>query len=513
MNIPSALSEPRWRFLLVLCATLVFFVLANIRSPLPNDDGVLYLMLAERSAAQGLAAAFELVHRPLYALVIGGIHSITGLGISGAAQVLNGACAIGLVLAFLRLARELHGEESLWPWALLLLLFHPKLNNYFAYVMRDLGYWAALLGAFALWLEHVERGSWRTLTGWAALTLCAAAFKPEALFFGVLLPLSLLYRQPSRRPGAALLAWMTLLLPLLLAGFLAGAGPEALATPVRELPAFPSGLFRELPAAFSAAAARHAEAVLATQAGELAAWSLAGGLLTILVFTLLNTLGPAQVLLLAIAARKEDLLPRPALRPAWALMLLGGLVLAGLSLAYRQYLDTRIVMVPVLLALASTARALQQLVARSRSVGAGRHALMLAGVATAVLLDLGLGLDRPKQHLLACVDWLRHELPPQSRVFTNDRQIAAGSGARWDWGEVEDAAGRIAAGTAPVDPSVLWVIRMRGGQADLAKALSAHAQELAPVTQFTGEGGDRIVVLRPLGRAGAASPGSGSGPG
>lgn len=511
MNIASALAEPRWRLLLVVFATLVFFVLANLRSPLPNDDGVLYLMLAGRSAEQGLTAAFELVHRPLYALAIGGIHSLTGLGMSSAAQVLNGACAIGLVLAFLRLARELHGEQSLWPWALLLLLFHPKLNNYFAYVMRDLGYWAALLGAFALWLEHVERGSWRTLAAWAVLTLCAAAFKPEALFFGVLLPLSLLHSAPARRPAAALLAWTALLLPLLLVGFLAGAGPEALATPVRELPAFPSGLFNELPAAFSAAAARHAEAVLATQAGELAAWSLAGGLLTVLVFTLLNTLGPAQVLLLAVAARKEDLLPRPALRPAWALMLLGGVVLAGLSLAYRQYLDTRIVMVPVLLALASTARALQQLVARSRAGGTGRHAVVLAGVATAVLLDLGLGLDRPKPHLLACVDWLRQELPEQSRIFTNDRQIAAGSGARWDWEEVEDAAGRIAAGTAPVDPAVLWVMRMRPGQTGLAKALSARSQVLAPVTQFTGEGGDRIVVLRPLGRAEPVPPEPGAG--
>ncbi|MFM7784416.1 MAG: hypothetical protein ACKPE6_07230, partial [Gammaproteobacteria bacterium] len=419
--------------------------------------------------------------------------------------------AIGLVLAFLRLARELHGEQSLWPWALLLLLFHPKLNNYFAYVMRDLGYWAALLGAFALWLEHVERGSWRTLAAWAALTLCAAAFKPEALFFGVLLPLSLLHAAPARRPVAALLAWTALLLPLLLMGFLAGAGPEALATPVRELPAFPSGLFNELPAAFSAAVTRHAEAVLATQAGELAAWSLAGGLLTILVFTLLNTLGPAQVLLLAVAAHKEDLLPRPALRPAWALMLLGGVVLAGLSLAYRQYLDTRIVMVPVLLALASTARALQQLVARARAIGRGRHAVVLAGVATAVLLDLGLGLDRPKPHLLACVDWLRQEVPAPSRIFTNDRQIAAGSGARWDWEEVEDASGRIAAGTAPVDPAVLWVIRMRPGQTELAKALSARSGTLAPVTQFTGEGGDRIVVLRPLGRAEPVPPEPGAG--
>lgn len=365
--------------------------------------------------------------------------------------------------------------------------------------MRDLGYWAALLGAFTLWLRHVEQRRWQTLAGWAALTLCAAAFKPEALFFGVLLPLSLLHPEPARRPGGALLAWTALLLPLLLAGFFAGAGPEALATPVRELPAFPSGFFDDLPAAFSAAVARHAEAVLATQAGELAAWSLAGGLLTILIFTLLNTLGPAQVVLLAVAARKEDLLPRQALRPAWVLMLAGGVVLAGLSLAYRQYLDTRIVMVPVLLALASTARALQQLVARARTAGTRRHALVLAGVATAVLLDLGLGLDRPKAHLLACVDWLRGTLPAQSRLFTNDRQIAAASGALWDWQEVEDATNRITAGTAPADPAVLWVIRLRDGQGELARALAGHAQALVPVTQFTGEGGDRVVVLRPIG--------------
>lgn len=126
MNIAAVAGDPRLQRLLVVGGTLLFFVLANMRSPLPNDDGVLYLMLAEHSAAQGLSAAFELVHRPLYAVAIGGIHALTGLGMTGAAQVLNGACAIGLVFAFLRLARELHGEATLWPWALLLLLFTPN---------------------------------------------------------------------------------------------------------------------------------------------------------------------------------------------------------------------------------------------------------------------------------------------------------------------------------------------------------------------------------------------------
>ena len=80
------------------------------------------------------------------------------------------------------------------PWAALLLLAHPRLNNYFAFVIRDLGYWALLLSSFCLLLRDIATPRVAYLLGWALCTLLAAAFKPEALLFGML-PLALLGTQ------------------------------------------------------------------------------------------------------------------------------------------------------------------------------------------------------------------------------------------------------------------------------------------------------------------------------
>lgn len=147
MNRAMALLSRHRAALFYGAAGLAMFVFANLRSPLPNEDGVLYLMLAERISEGGLAAGFDLFDRPLYSGMIAVIHGITGLGFVASAHVLNASCVLGMVAAFLLLCRTLYDDASVVPWAAALLLAHPKINNYFAFVIRDLGYWCLLLTA------------------------------------------------------------------------------------------------------------------------------------------------------------------------------------------------------------------------------------------------------------------------------------------------------------------------------------------------------------------------------
>ena len=490
---------PRHRSALVLGAvTLCFFVFANLRSPLPNDDGVLYLMLAERISEGGLAAGFDLFDRPLYSGMIAGLHAVTGLSLIAAAQLLNAGCVLAMVAAFVLLCRELYDDPEVMPWAAALLLLHPKLNNYFAFVIRDLGYWALLLGSFVLLLRHVTGGGRLRLAGWALCTLLAAAFKPEALAFGLVLPLALLWKTGWRGARDAAFAWSMLLLPLAAAALLMGTRAGALAPPARELPQLPGELLAAIPGAFTAAAERYATLVLDPHSHDVAAWSLAGGLLTILVFKLINTLGPAQALLLGLASRGTGVLPQQRLRASFALIGACSVVMAGLFLAYRQFLDTRYVIIPSLLLLALAARGMQHMVSAARSSGELGKSVLPAVIILALLVDFGLGLDRSKPHMLDCVEWMRARLPPTTHLFTNDKQLAAASNLRWDWNEVRDAAQMLTDRHPPLEPGVVWAIRLREGQGALATALGAYANRLAPITQFTGEKGDRIVLLKPL---------------
>ena len=282
------------------------------------------------------------------------------------------------------------------------------------------------------------------------------------------------------------------------AALLLGTRNGALAPPARELPQLPGDILAAIPVAFEAAATRYAQTVLDPYSRDVASLSLAGGLITILAFKLLNTLGPAQVLLVASGRRLGGILPREPLRPAFVVALGCGTLMAGLFVAYRQFLDTRYVMVPTLLLLALAARALQSLGRKLLETKGMRRALALALVPAVLALDWGLGLDRSKPHMLACIDWLRGNVPPGTHLFTNDKQLAAASGLQWKWEEIRDVNLAFAEHRAPFDPAAVWAIRLREGQEALATTLAKESLRLAPITQFTGENNDRIVILRPL---------------
>ena len=182
----SASTTGLSRFYLLLAAlTLALFAFANLRSPLVNEDGVLYLLLAERIGNEGLSSAFALYDRPFYPWLISAIHAVSGLSLTHSALCLDATFCVLLTLAFTEFCRLLYDDRAVLPWAALLILAHPKLNNYFGFVIRDIGYWALLFVSFCAWLRHLHDARRRWLLLWAPATLLAAAQRPEALVFVV----------------------------------------------------------------------------------------------------------------------------------------------------------------------------------------------------------------------------------------------------------------------------------------------------------------------------------------
>lgn len=488
------------RFYLLLAAlTLALFAVANLRSPLVNEDGVLYLLLAGRIGPEGLSSAFALYDRPFYPWLIATIHAASGLSLTHSAVCLDAVFCVLLALAFAEFCRLLYGDRGVLPWAALLILAHPKLNNYFGFIIRDTGYWALLFASFCAWLRHLDDGRARWLLLWAPATLLAAALRPEALVFGLLLPPVLLL-SPRGARGAALarmlLAWALVFGAMALALLaVAALDPGTFAQPMRDANDVPAALWRDIPAHFRAAAGRYASEVLDPHSADVAALSLAGGLLVILLAKLLNGLGPLQGLLLAHGLWRAGVTPAAANRRAYAVMLAGALLIAAAFVAYRHFLDTRYVMLAVMLLLAPAARSLQAIAARVSARGATARAGFVATALLLAGLDLLLGLDRPKPYLNECAHWLRANLPPGSPVFANDKQLAWTSGGRWDYQTAQDANVLITELRAPVAGSGYWIVHVKRGQDELAQQLQAYRWLLRPLHRCADPKGSVVEIF------------------
>ncbi|MFM7273997.1 MAG: hypothetical protein ACKO4A_09085 [Gammaproteobacteria bacterium] len=529
--------------LAIALAALAAFLLAKLRNPLLNDDGVLYLQLAERITGHGLLAAFDTFDRPFYAALIAALGALPGVGLQAAAQLLGAATVVALALGFARFAALLYEDSRIVPWAMLLLLLHPKLHNYFAYVCRDLGYWAALLWSFVFLLQHLESPRRAMAGGWLLCTLLAALFRPEALLFGAAVPLLLLAR-PAGGPGALERGVLALGALLSLAGALA----------------FLAILWRAPdmdPGGFRAASERLALHVLDPQSRAMAPLSLGAGLLVILLFKVLNTLGPVQIivllrgfaglapadprraralliatvltatlialggwlvfedtraakgaLLLGLALASAGLLRETcaipqARRGAWTLLLLTALV-APLGFVFlRQFLDARYVMLAVLLLLVPTARVLQRLAEGARTAGGRRLVAFLVLATVLFAVDFAVRSDRQKAYLRECAASLPQTVAGGARVFSNDRQLAWASGLGFDIDQIGVAEQRIAEGTAPLDGVSHWILHRKRDRAGGELVPASYRERLEPLRTCSGPRGAEVRVSAVLPAAAA----------
>lgn len=529
--------------LAVALAALAAFALANLRSPLLNDDGVLYLQLAARITEHGILAAFDTFDRPFYAGLIAALAALPGLDPHGAARVLGALAAVALALGFTRFCALLYADQRIVPWAALLLLLHPKLHNYFAYVCRDLGYWAALLWSFVFLLRHLEARGRESLIACLLCVLLAALFRPEALLFGAAVPVLLLAR-PAGHDGG------------LERGVLALAGLASLAGAL----AFLAVLWRAPdvdPGGFRAASERLAEHVLDPQSRAMAPLSLGAGLVVILLFKVLNTLGPAQILVLlrgfaglapaeprraralliatilaavlgalggwlffddtrgakgalllglALASagllRETAAIPR-ARRGVWTMLLLVAL-LAPLGFVFlRQFLDARYVTLAVLLLLAPAARVLQRLGEGARAAGGRRAMLFLALAPVLFVVDFGVRSDRQKAYLRECAAALPAAVAGGTRVFGNDRQLAWASGLAFDIDEIGAAEERILTGEAPLEGVSHWILHRKRDRAAGELVPVAYRERLQPLLSCSGTRGAGVQVYAVLPAAAA----------
>lgn len=493
----SRSENQRHLYLLLIAASCALSALAILRDPIVNDDGVFYLVLAREAADQGIAAALALFDRPLYPILIAGLHQLSGLPLLASAHLLDTALLALLVLSFTRFAAALCGERELAPWIALLVLLFPLLNEYRAFVLRDFGFWALMTSALLPLLRYQATLRWRHGLWWALLGAAAAAFRPEALVYMALLPLSCLQGETlaTRIMNAArLYACMGLLalVPLLvLARF------DMLQAPLDAFAATLESLAATIGNGFAGATARYADTVLDRRVGALAPVSLAAGLMTVLALKFAAALGLVYCALLGwgIAAGRAGL-PSVA-RGTWRVLAGTALLIVVSFVLARQFVADRYLVMLCLLALIPAALALRSLAESARRERRQGAFYLVLGIAIVLLVADGLvsfGTRKDNRH--HAIAWMQGKLPADARVFSNDHTLAFYSGGRFDWDEVSQGDALIAAQRAPLAGVEYWILRRDERNPALDAALAAYASRLASLARFDNGRDARIEVFR-----------------
>jgi len=164
-----------------------------------NGDGIGYIRVARTFLNEGLGSAIDVYHWPFYSILIGLVHSITGLGFEAAASLLNLFLLLIVCVVFVRLYEEISGKQArIWVAAILILAL-PVLNDYREYVIRDYGFWAFMLLGLLYFIRYSRSPDIINALKWQFSIALAILFRIEGIVFLVLAPFFFLFIAGERR--------------------------------------------------------------------------------------------------------------------------------------------------------------------------------------------------------------------------------------------------------------------------------------------------------------------------
>jgi len=188
-------------------ASILLTIGAIALDPIINNDGVLYLTVAEELALGNFYNAFTLYKWPFFSGLITITHSLTGLSLLYSAYFLNIVFHTLSVIGFLACVHALGANKRTLVIAAILILLFPSMNKYRAFIIRDAGFLALYLWTIYHLIQGITHQRISHLI-WATITiLFASLFRIEAIAPLFILPLHMQYlRSRGRKRKAWLVA-------------------------------------------------------------------------------------------------------------------------------------------------------------------------------------------------------------------------------------------------------------------------------------------------------------------
>lgn len=467
-----------------------------------NNDGVLYLRVAELIANGAWSAAFDLFQWPFYPALIAGIGHVTGLGLENAAHALDAVFGALIVVAFIEAVQILGADRRTVILAAMTILLYPGLNQYRSFVIRDFGYLAFYLIGLALLFRDLKAPDWRARFAGASSFLISGLFRIEGMVLFLALPLLSLALRARRTPAeklrySALFGGVVLAL-LLSSWWLAGAPRDV--TGSERLIALIGDGWTRLASGWSERITSLQSHVLPKYAADHATLILGASMLTILLAEVIGRVTVVYAFLAGHAWFRKLIFPLAGARALWLGLMAVHVAILIAVLLTMFFLTGRFPLALSLTVLLAVPFGLADLYQRWRE----RRGLPLRknwvfpAVCVLLLLTVlpGLTAATHKGHLREAGMWLRENAPAGSSVFGNDivllhysRKEVFERARQYDWQATETLvrSGR----WRNFDYLAIAVTRRESGK----RAWLLNSMKETPVKVFHNQRGDEVFVF------------------
>lgn len=188
------LNERQIRWLAVLLS-LIFSLLVIAQDEVINNDGALYLVVADLISQGEWQAAFAQYRWPFLSILISFTSQVTGLIPEYAAYLLSMLFLTLVVICFIDFVRQLGGDQRTQMLAALVILSLPYFNESREEILRDHGYWLFYLVGLRFLFQHYQDPHVKWGLGWNVAILISCLFRMEGFVMMAILPLILLIKK------------------------------------------------------------------------------------------------------------------------------------------------------------------------------------------------------------------------------------------------------------------------------------------------------------------------------
>ena len=461
-----------------------------------NTDGILYIDIARAFASDGVTAAFEVFTWPLYGILIGLVHKLSGLTFETSAYTLNAILLMIVCVTFVRIYEEISPRQARICAAATLILVLPVLNDYRDMVIRGYGFWAFMMLALLYFIKYSKAPGFGNAVKWQLSIAVAILFRVEGVAFLLLAPLYFLYRYEGlKKTTYRILELNGIFICLLVAGIVAVLGLYGLPD-FNETSALGRWISYASPGSLLSALDQEAGFLFErmqylSSFGE-ARLILVAGLLTLVAVKVASN---AEFLFLAVwgyGARRKWLKLEKESYIVIFFALIGLLTLLSLA-GNRFFLSSRYTVLTVLFLSLISFQYIDYLFMDLVRKGKRVRMLFAAAVLMLLFLDGVISLGTSKANIKEAGVWLKDESGITGKVACNEVRLAFYSENRCEYILLEEeSTAEISRLGEENDYLLLWV----GRKQEQLNSVAGADKTLVPVRDFSNRKGDNVRVFR-----------------
>lgn len=203
--------------------SLLLSILAFWQDELINLDGALYLSMARALIDDGFFAMAQLYDWPFFSILVACVHLLTGLSLESSGNLINIIMFVIFTDALILICNKNLTNLNQVFIASLFILGFSLLNDYRAYLFRDLGYWAFSALSIYLFIKFLEKPTWLNAIIWQFGMIAAILFRVEGIVILLLMPFFVFFniKNLATAYSQVIKLWVPIIIILFLATLIA----------------------------------------------------------------------------------------------------------------------------------------------------------------------------------------------------------------------------------------------------------------------------------------------------